>query len=121
MIVLTLIAAAVLPVSIVFAAVERPLVRRKLPVQEHGPDLIPVPIGPRGRGHITDRKLGCGASLRVMHGPLGSLGFLCLEVVLNCELKHLGTRFRVAEQITSCSTVLGAAAVVLTKSDRFGF
>ena len=93
----------------------------ELPVQEHGPDLIPVPIGPRGRGHITEMKLGCGASLRVMHGPLGSLGFLCLAVVLNCELKHLGTRFRVAEQITSCSTVLGAAAVVLTKSDRFGF
>ena len=59
--------------------------------------------------------------LRVMRVPLGSLGFLCLEVILRCELKHLGTRCRVAEQITSCTTVLGAGAVVLTKSDRFGF
>ena len=30
----------------------------ELPVQEHGPDLIPVPIGPRGRGHITE--INCG-------------------------------------------------------------
>ena len=60
-------------------------------------------------------------SLRVMRVLLGSLGFLCLEVVLNCELKHPGARCRVAEQITSCTTVLGAGAVVLAKSDRFGF
>ena len=41
---------------------------------------------------------------------LGSLGFLCLEIVLNCEIKHPGTRLWVAEQITSCTTVFGAGA-----------
>ena len=60
-------------------------------------------------------------SLRVMRVLLGRLGFLCLEIVLNCELKHPGTRLWVAEQITSCTTVFGAGAVVLAKSDRFGF
>ena len=60
-------------------------------------------------------------SLRVMHVLLGSLGFLCLEIVINCELKHLGTRLWVAEQITSCTTIFGTGAIVLTKGDRFGF
>ena len=57
----------------------------------------------------------------MMHTLLGSLGFLCLEIVLNRELKHLGARRWIAEQITSCATVFGAGAVVLAKSDRFGF
>ena len=60
-------------------------------------------------------------SLRVVHVLLGSLGFLCLEIVINCELEHLGTRLWVAEQITSCTTIFGTGAIVLTKGDRFGF